>query len=51
MGLLLGPALAFLLLAAHFLHAEAWLLVGASLALIPLLAVPRPWVRPVGTVS
>lgn len=43
MWLLIGPALAFLLLAAHFLRAEVWLLVGLSLALIPLLAVPRPW--------
>jgi hypothetical protein len=43
MWLLIGPALAFLLLAAHFLRTEAWLLVALSLALIPVLLVPRPW--------
>lgn len=43
MWLLTGPVLAFLLLAAHFLRVDAWLLVAVSLALIPLLAVPRPW--------
>jgi hypothetical protein len=40
---LLGPALALLLLAAHFARATAWLPAVVSLALIGLLAVPRPW--------
>ena len=43
MWLLIGPVLAFLMLAAHFLRVDAGLLVALSLALIPLLAVPRPW--------
>ena len=43
MWLLIGPVLAFLVLAAHFLRIDAWLLVVLSIALIPLLFVPRPW--------
>lgn len=43
MWLLIGPVLAFLMLAAHFLRTDAWLLVAISLVLIPLLAIPRPW--------
>ena len=37
------PALALLLLAAHFYRAGGFWLAGLSLALLPLLAVPRPW--------
>lgn len=40
---LLLPALALLLLAAHFYRAD-WLVPAAlCVALLPLLAVPRPW--------
>ena len=42
-GLLLLPALALVLLAAHFLHAGLWLPATLALLLIGLLAVPRPW--------
>lgn len=37
------PALALLLLAAHFLRVDAWVPVALSAALVGLLAVPRPW--------
>jgi hypothetical protein len=40
---LLPPAVALLLLAAHFARAQAWLLTFASVALVAVLAVPRPW--------
>jgi hypothetical protein len=42
--LLLAPALALLLLAAHFYRAAAWPWVLATLALLPLLALRRAWV-------
>lgn len=41
--LLLIPALALLLLAAHLLHAGLWLPATLALLLIALLAVRRPW--------
>ena len=41
---LIAPVLAFALLAAHFLRAEAWMAVAVSGGLILLLLVPRPWV-------
>jgi hypothetical protein len=40
---LLAPALSALILAAHFLRAGQWAGVGASLALLVVLAIPRPW--------
>lgn len=40
---LIAPALAFALLAAHFLRAEAWIAVVVSGGMILLLLVPRPW--------
>lgn len=40
---LIAPALAFALLAAHFLRAEAWSAVAVSAGMILLLLVPRPW--------
>ena len=40
---LLAPALSALLLAAHFLRAGQWAGVGASFALLAVLAIPRPW--------
>ena len=40
---LMLPALALLLLAAHFYRAGGLTLALLSLALLPLLAVPRPW--------
>jgi hypothetical protein len=40
---LLPAILSFLLLGAHFLRAGNLLLVGVSLAMIPLLLVPRRW--------
>lgn len=43
MWLLIAPVLAFALLAAHFLRAEAWIAVAVSAAMILLLPVPRPW--------
>ncbi len=42
--LLLPPILSFLLLAAHFLRSANYLAVLGLLALIPLLALRRPWV-------
>ncbi|MDO9073053.1 MAG: hypothetical protein Q7U73_07290 [Rubrivivax sp.] len=42
--LLLAPALALLLLAAHFYRAAEWPWVLASLALLPMLALRRAWV-------
>lgn len=44
--LLVAPALALLLLAAHFYRAAAWPGVLATLALLPLLALRRAWVPP-----
>jgi hypothetical protein len=41
--LLLLPALAALLLAAHFYRAGNLYLVAAAVGVIALLAVPRPW--------
>lgn len=41
--LLLLPALASLLLAAHFYRAGSVALTLLSLALLALLAIPRPW--------
>jgi hypothetical protein len=43
MWLLIAPILGLALMAAHFLRAEAWALVAATVLLIPLLAVPRAW--------
>ena len=40
---LIAPVLAFALLAAHFLRAEAWIAVAVSGGMILLLLVPRPW--------
>jgi hypothetical protein len=40
---LIAPALAFALLTAHFLRAEAWIAVAVSAGMILLLLVPRPW--------
>jgi len=40
---LLLPALALVLLAAHFFRADWLSLTVLCLALLPLLAVPRPW--------
>ena len=40
---LLLPALALLLLGAHFYRAGEWPLAALSVALLPLLAVPRSW--------
>jgi hypothetical protein len=40
---LLLPALALLLLGAHFYRAGGWPLTALTLALLPLLAVPRVW--------
>lgn len=37
------PALAFLVLSAHFFRAGNFVLFGASLLLLPLLFVPRRW--------
>lgn len=42
--LLLAPALALALLAAHFHRAGEWPLTLACVALIALLALPRAWV-------
>ncbi len=41
---LLAPALALLLLAAHFYRAAAWPLLGVTLLLLALLALRRRWV-------
>jgi hypothetical protein len=41
---LLAPALALVLLAAHFYRAAAWPLLLPTLALLPLMALRRPWV-------
>jgi hypothetical protein len=41
--LLLLPALALLLLAAHLLHAGLWFPATLAVLLLALLAVPRPW--------
>ena len=41
--LLLFPALALILLGAHFYRAAAWPLVLACALLLPLLAWPRAW--------
>jgi hypothetical protein len=35
--------LSALVLAAHFFRAGQWAGVGASLAIVALLAIPRPW--------
>lgn len=43
MWLLAAPVAAYLLLAAHFFRAELLWLAVASVALIPVLAVPRAW--------
>jgi hypothetical protein len=40
---LIAPALAFALLGAHFLRAEAWIAVAVSGGMVLLLLVPRPW--------
>jgi hypothetical protein len=40
---LILPVLALLLLAAHFYRADSMLLAVLSIALLALLAVPRPW--------
>ena len=40
---LLAPILSSLVLGAHFLRAGQWGGVAAALALLALLAVPRPW--------
>jgi hypothetical protein len=42
-ALLAVPALALLLLAAHFFHARAGLVAAICILLITLLFVPRPW--------
>lgn len=42
--LLLAPALALLLLAAHFYRAAAWPWLLVTLALLPLMALRRAWV-------
>ena len=42
-GLLVLPALALLLLAAHFLHAGLEAVAALALLLVGLLFVPRPW--------
>ena len=42
-GLLLLPALALVLLAAHFLHAGLWPVAAVCLASIGLAGVRRPW--------
>ncbi|MDP2007545.1 MAG: hypothetical protein Q8K45_17880 [Rubrivivax sp.] len=41
---LIAPVLALLLLAAHFYRAAAWPGLLLALALLPLLALRRPWV-------
>jgi len=41
---LLAPALALLLLAAHFYRAAAWPLLAVTLGLLALLALRRSWV-------
>lgn len=51
MWLLMAPALAYALLAAHFLRVDAWILVAISAALIPLLAVPRPWAAHIARIA
>jgi hypothetical protein len=40
---LLPPAVALLLLAAHFARAENWLLTAACVVLVAVLAAARPW--------
>lgn len=40
---LLPPAVALLLMAAHFARAQWWPPVAACLVLVAVLAVPRPW--------
>ena len=42
-GLLVAPALALLLLAAHFFHAGAGLVATICIMLVALLFVPRRW--------
>ena len=42
--LLLAPALALAVLAAHFFRAGTWWLAAGCGALVILLALPRPWV-------
>ncbi|HEX5648645.1 MAG TPA: hypothetical protein VFX69_03215 [Steroidobacteraceae bacterium] len=42
-GLLVVPALALLLLAAHFFHAGAGLVAACCIALVALLFIPRRW--------
>ena len=42
-GLLVAPALALLLLAAHFFHAGAGLVAAICIMLVALLFVPRRW--------
>ncbi len=41
---LLAPAIALLVLAAHFWRAQWWALAAVCIALVGLLALPRPWV-------
>jgi hypothetical protein len=41
---LLGPAVALLLLGAHFARAQWWVLATACVILVGLLLVRRPWV-------
>lgn len=41
---LLAPALALVLLAAHFYRAAAWPLLAATLAMLALMVLRRPWV-------
>lgn len=42
-AILLGPALAFAVLAAHFYRAGAWIAVAVVVALLPLHFVRAPW--------
>jgi hypothetical protein len=42
-ALLSLPAIALLLLAAHFVHAGLWPIAAACIAATALLAVPRAW--------
>lgn len=43
MGLLVLPVLSLLLLAAHFVRADLWLMVILVFLTTSLLAFPRPW--------
>lgn len=44
---LLAPALALLLLAAHFYRASDWLWLAVTLLLLPMLLLRHRWVPPV----